>query len=346
MKKKLIALAVLLLLGGCVWIFRSDIQNWFSPRKSELILYGNVDNRQLSLSFLISERLDKLLPEEGSIVRKGEFLGELETVRIENDIVASRADIASRKDALAASEALYEKAKNGSRAEDIAIAHAGNAAIEAKIKAAEADYKRQTTLRTSHAVSAQIQEAAESEYLFLKAGLQAVQNYLNKLLAGERKEDIAVSAANYEQAKAELARAEAELIIREQRLKDAKLYAPCDGIVRNRLLEPGELTGPQNAVLTLAVISPKWIRVYLPETELTKIKSGDKATIHFDGAKNAFDGWVGFISPTAEFTPKNIETPELRTNLVYEVRVFVNDPENLLKLGAPATVTFPGTMVK
>lgn len=346
MKKKLFALAVLLLFGGCVWIFRSDIRNWFSPRKPELILYGNVDNRQLSLSFLISERLAQLLPEEGSIVRKGEFLGELETVRIENDIVASRADIASRKAALAAANSFYEKAKNGSRAEDIAIARAGNAAIEAKIKAAEADYKRQTTLRTSQAVSAQIQEAAESEYLFLKAGLQAVQSYLDKLLAGERKEDIAVSAANYEQAKAELARAEAEFVIREQRLKDAKLYAPCDGIVRNRLLEPGELTGPQNAVLTLAVISPKWIRVYLPETELTKIKSGDKAAIHFDGAKNAFDGWVGFISPTAEFTPKNIETPELRTNLVYEVRVFVNDPENLLKLGAPATVTFPGMMVK
>lgn len=346
MKKKLLTAMILLLIGAGVWYFRADVKAWFIPSEHELVLYGNVDNRQLNLSFLISERIAELVPEEGSLIRKGDLIGSLETVRIKNDIAAAKANIASCKAAVEAARATYEKARNGSRLEDIAMARSGNAAISAKLRAAESDYKRQSILQRSDAVSVQVRETAEAEYYFLKAGLSAVKSYLDKLIAGERVEDIAMAKAKFEQAQAELSRAEAELVIQEQRLKDAKLYAPADGIIRNRLLEPGELASPQTAVFTMAVISPKWIRVYLRETDLTKVKSGDKAVVNFDGAEKEFEGWVGFISPSAEFTPKNIETPELRTSLVYEARVFVNDPENLLKLGAPATVTFPGVMVK
>ncbi len=346
MKKILLLLLPLLLLAGAAWFFRAEIEAWVAPSEQELVLFGNVDDRQLNLSFMISERIAELIPEEGSTVKKGDLLGSLETVRLTNDIAATRADIAARKAAVAAAQAACEKAMNGFRQEDIAMARAGSAAVEAKIKAAESDYKRQKTLLDRSAVSAQTAEVAEAEYLFLKGGLQAVQSYLAKLLAGERAEDIAAAKAKLEQAKAELAGAEAELAIREQRLTDASLYAPRDGIIRNRLLEPGELTSPATAVLTMAVISPKWIRCYLKESWLTKVKAGDKAVIRFDGAATDFDGWVGFVSPSAEFTPKNIETAELRTSLVYEIRVFVNDPENLLKLGAPATVVFPGVMVK
>ena len=99
---------------------------------------------------------------------------------------------------------------------------------------------------------------------------------------------------------------------------------------------------PQIPVLVLAVITPKWVRTYLPENYLTRIRNGDKAIVRFDGAPGEdFPGWVGFVSPNAEFTPKNVETPEIRSSLVYEMRVFVNDPENRLKLGGPATVVFP-----
>lgn len=346
MKKKLLTVIILLLIGAGILYFRSEIKAWFVPSEHELALYGNVDNRQLNLSFLISERIAELVPEEGSLIRKGDLIGSLETVRIENDIAAAKAEVASRKASVEASRAAYEKARNGSRPEDIEIARSGNAAISAKLRAAESDYKRQKNLLERNAVSEQTEETAEAEYLFLKAGLSAVKSYLDRLIVGERSEDIAAAKAKFEQAQAEQSRAEAELDIQEQRLKDAKLYAPVDGVIRNRLLEPGELVSPQTAVFTMAVISPKWIRVYLQETDLTKVKSGDKAIVNFDGADEVFEGWVGFISPSAEFTPKNIETPELRTSLVYEARVFVNDPQNLLKLGAPATVTFPGVMVK
>ena len=134
--------------------------------------------------------------------------------------------------------------------------------------------------------------------------------------------------------------------IKEQKLADTKLYAPCDGIIRNRLVEPGEMTSPQSAVLSMSIVSPKWIRCYLSESLLTKVKNGDKAVIKCDGAEKDFEGWVGFIAPNAEFTPKNIETEELRTNLVYEIRVYVDDEENILKLGAPATVVFNNILVK
>lgn len=346
MKNKIPFLLGVMLLAGAAWFFRAEITEWLEPSEQELVLYGNVDDRQLNLSFMISERIAELIPEEGTLVRQGELIGTLESIRIENDIAAVRADIAARKAAVAAAQAAYDKAVNGSRPEDIAMARGGNAAIEAKIRAAESDYNRQKTLLGSNAVSAQTAEVAEAEYLFLRGGLQAVQSYLAKLVAGERVEDIAAAKAKLEQAKAELLRAETELVIGEQRLADAKLYAPRDGIIRNRLLEPGELASPQTPVLSMAVVSPKWIRCYLQQSWLIKVKSGDKALLRFDGAERDFEGWIGFISPTAEFTPKNIETPELRTSLVYEIRVYVDDPENLLKLGAPATIIFPGVMVK
>ena len=341
-RKVLILVVLVAICVGGWYYYRNNVKREPAP----LTLYGNVDARQLNLSFLISERIESIVPEEGFAVRKGDLLGTLETVRIQDRINAAEAVIKSGRAAVDAASALYDKSKNGSRKEDIAMVRFGNAAIEAKLAAAETEYQRQKKLAESDAVSVREKQSAEAEYFFLKAGSQALQSYLAKLTAGERSEDIAAAKARLEQARADLSRAEAELAILHRQLADAKLFAPCDGVVRNRLLEPGELASPQKPVLTLAVVSPKWIRIYLPETCLVRVKTGEKCDVRFDGAEHPFAGWVGFISPTAEFTPKNIETPELRTSLVYEARVFVEDPENELKLGAPATVTFPEILVK
>ena len=368
MKKTLILTVLLVLIGVGAFASRSQWLAAWKAQTNTLTLYGNVDYRQLNLAFLLAERIAQVIPEEGTMVKKGDLLGSLETTRLENDIAAVKAEITAREAAVQAAQAtvnvaqaavnvaqaVYEKAQNGSRPEDITMARAGNEAVSAKLKAAEIEYNRQKTLRSSDATSEQTKESAEADFLFLSAGFKAVQSYLKKLETGERAEDIAAAKARLEQAQAECVRAQAglsqaqaefergkaELVIHEQRLKDANLYAPCDGVIRNRLLEPGEMASPQVPVLSLAVVSPKWVRCYLSETELTRVKMGDQAKVFFDGADAPFDGWVGFISPNAEFTPKNIETAELRTNLVYEMRVYVNDPENRLKLGAPATVSF------
>src|SRR5688572_30898280 len=112
-----------------------------------------------------------------------------------------------------------------------------------------------------------------------------------------------------------------------------------DAVVRTRVMEPGEMASPQRPVFSLAITDPKWVRAFVSETDLGKIQQGVTAAIAVDSFPDRrFEGWIGFISPVAEFTPKTVQTEELRTSLVYEVRVFVKDPSDELRLGMPATV--------
>ena len=141
-----------------------------------------------------------------------------------------------------------------------------------------------------------------------------------------------------------LAALEAQLALRERELADAELRSPVTGVIRNRILEPGEMSSPGTPAVTISVTDPKWVRAYVQEVDLGKVRPGTTAAVTVDAFPGReFDAWVGFVSPSAEFTPKNVETPELRTSLVYEVRVFFKDPHDLLRLGMPATVrVMPG----
>ena len=117
------------------------------------------------------------------------------------------------------------------------------------------------------------------------------------------------------------------------------LKAPTAGVIESRILEPGEMAGPTRPVLVLALTDPKWVRAYVPEPELGRIRLGMKASVLSDSFPGeSMDGWVGFISPVAEFTPRTVETEDLRTKLVYEARVFVHDNRDMLRLGMPVTV--------
>ena len=161
----------------------------------------------------------------------------------------------------------------------------------------------------------------------------------SKLASSEQADE---AEANSRTANAQVAAAQAALAEAEQALADADLYAPVGGIVRERIVEQGDFVTPQTPVITLALTDPVWVRSYLPEGFLGQVRPGARALISTDSYPGKlYEGWVGFISPTAEFTPKNVETPELRTRLVYQVRVFVCNPELELRLGMPATVTIP-----
>ena len=117
------------------------------------------------------------------------------------------------------------------------------------------------------------------------------------------------------------------------------LTSPTAGVVRSRLLEPGESAGPGRPVAVIDELSPKWVRAYASETDLGRLVPGMKAEVVTDGRPNdPMPATLGFISSSAEFTPKNVETPDLRTALVFELRFFLDDPENLLRPGLPATV--------
>ena len=161
------------------------------------------------------------------------------------------------------------------------------------------------------------------------------QQTLRLAQIGPRKEDIA-------QAEAQLQAARAQLALLQAQLNDAVLAAPMNATVRTRLMEPGEMASPQRPVFSLAITDPKWARAYVSETELGQVHPGMKASITADAFPHrSFDGWVGFISPVAEFTPKTVQTTDLRTSLVYEIRVFVKDPKDELRLGMPVTAHLP-----
>ena len=291
-------------------------------------LYGHVDFRQIELSFNLSERIETVMVEEGASVKQGQVLARLDVRRLEPKV----------KEALAQVEALRQVVKrlrNGSRPEEIAQARANVEAAEAQVVNARMHYERVEGL-------VKTDDAANIEYGDMKTALDvmearlvAARKTLELVLAGPRSEEIA-------EAEARLQVAEAQLAMAQQQLADAQLIAPVDAVVRSRLLEPGEIAFPQRPVFSLAVSDPKWVRAYVCAPDLGKVGHGMAVSIEVDSYPGRrFDAWVGFISPVAEFTPKSVQVEELRTSLVYEVRVFVKDPHDELRLGMPTTVYLP-----
>jgi HlyD family secretion protein len=320
-------LAVLVIAGAAAaW--------WFSRGSSaptELTLYGNVDLRQIDLPFNGSERIAAVLVQEGDRVSKGQALARLETRRLEPQVAQARAQVAAQ-------QAVVAKLHHGNRPEEIAQARAVLDSARADEENARQQYERLTSLAAvsaGRAASRQDLDGARAALDVASAKVVNSQKALELQLAGPRKEDIA-------QAEAQLQGEQAYLALLQQQLADAELVAPADAVVRSRLMEPGEMASPQRAVLALAVVDPKWVRAYIPESDLGRIHPGEQASVTVDSfAGRTFDGWIGFISPVAEFTPKTVETAELRTSLVYEARVFVKDPADTLRLGMPATVHLP-----
>jgi len=273
-----------------------------------------------------SEHISEILVQEGDRVTKGQLLARLHTELLE----AQRDEVEAT---LLAQQQVVAKLEAGSRPEEIRKGQAELNAAQARAKSSADSYKRIARLLENKLASPEDEENARSLADAAVAQMEAVKQALALLQAGPRKEDIAV-------ARAQLVAREAGLVLARQRLEDANLYAPADGVIRNRILEPGDMAFPQTPVLTLAFINPVWARAYLPEPALGQVALGAKALIHTDSYPDkVYEGWVGYISPSAEFTPKNVQTPELRTRLVYSVKIYACNPQGELRLGMPVTVT-------
>jgi HlyD family secretion protein len=381
--RRLIILAVLGAIGG-----GGGFWWWFEHRQkdtNELVLYGNVDLRQVQLAFNNSERITAVLVQEGDRVKPGQVLAKLDVSRLEPPVAQAEAQVASQRQVVArlhngsrpeeiaearaqveAQKAAVERLHNGSRPEEIAQAKANLESAKADAMNARLKYDRAKNLsavrlKDQSNVSAVSQEDLDNAKATLdvaNAKVTVNQQALDLAVIGPRKEDIAQAEAqlaqlqkaldlsvigprkeDIAQAEAQLRMNEAQLALLKQQLADAQLVAPANAVVRTRLLEPGEMSSPQKPVYTLAITDPKWVRAYVSEPDLGKVRQGMIASIGVDSFPGQrFEGWVGFISPVAEFTPKSVQTEELRTSLVYEVRVFVKDPTDNLRLGMPATV--------
>ncbi|HKI70224.1 MAG TPA: efflux RND transporter periplasmic adaptor subunit [Verrucomicrobiae bacterium] len=323
--RPVLAILIIVAIAAGIWFWHSHEQ---AASSNQLVLYGNVDIRQVQLAFNNSERIAKILVREGDRVKTGQLLAELNKQRLEARFNSRQAHVTAQHEVVARLEA-------GNRPEEIRKAKADMEAAKADLENAQQTYDRVSRLVGQNVDTQQRADDARAALDVAKAHVTSTTEAYNLMVLGPRKEDIAA-------AKATLQANEADLALAQRELADAKLYSPTNGVIQNRLLEPGDMASPQKPVFTLALDDPLWIRAYVPETDLGKIRLGMKAEVTADSfAGKKYDGWIGFISPTAEFTPKTVETTEVRTRLVYQVRVFVHNPQGELRLGMPAVATIP-----
>jgi HlyD family secretion protein len=330
--RKKVAPVVLLLLA--VGIAATGARTWpwpfYHERKpaNELVLFGNVDIRQVQLAFNGNDRITVMHVVEGDRVRRGQLLATLDARRLKAAADRAAAQVEAQRQVVARLEA-------GTRSEEIRKARADLQLAEADLKNAKRTFGRWGSLAESKSASQQEADIAQTAAEVAEARRNANQALFDLAVAGPRKEDIA-------EAKATLKNLEADLVLAETELADCSLFAPSDGTIEDRILEPGDMASPQKSVYTLALSDPVWVRAYLSEPDLGKISLGMVAEVETDSYPGKrYQGWIGFIAPTAEFTPKSVEVRQLRTRLVYQVRVFVKNPRDELRLGMPVTVYVP-----
>lgn len=239
----------------------------------ELVLYGNVDVRQVDIGFRVPGQVVDLTFEEGDFVKRDTRVAILDKTPYNSQV----------REAIANVEA-----------------------VKANLNNAEILLKRRQELIGTGGVS---------------------------------QEDVDDALASRDALKANLVAAEATLAVRQDNLAYTEAFAPADGIILTRIREPGTVVRESDPVYTISLVSPVWIRAYVDEPDLGKIYYGMSAEVYTDTeGERVYTGKIGFISPVAEFTPKTVETTKLRTDLVYRLRVYVDNPDMYLKQGMPVTV--------
>ncbi len=345
-----------------------------SPRATVSVT-GTIEATQVDLSARIAGRIVRLSAREGDRVAAGQLLVELDDAELVaevgrqeaavrtaeatvRDLVAGarREEIDEARATVTRAQAQLDDLVAGSRAQEIEEARAAVRSAEATRTWTERDFQRAEALYAKELIAAQevdrarqahevavAQEKTARERLALtlegtrrhqidaaRAQLKAAQDRLALLLAGARPEQVAAARAQADQARSALALA-------RSRLREMRLVAPRAGIVLRKSMEAGETANPGVAILTLVDPTDVWVRAYVPEEEVGRIKIGDPARISVDAfAGRAFAGRVTEIASEAEFTPKNVQTRKERVNLVFRIKIAVDNAEGILKPGMPA----------
>ncbi len=330
MKRVVIILALVLIVGAAAaWAL--DLPGrlgWRADDARTLTLYGNIDIRQVELGFRVAGRIAAMKFEEGESVKAGMLLAQLDARPYEDKVKAAEAQLAEQS-------ATLQKVVAGPRAAEIAQGRANLAERQADLANAQQAFDRARKLRPAGAISQATLDDAQAAQGMAVARDAAAKQALALLEEGSRPEDIAAARANLLLAQANLAAVQTDLA-------DTRLVAPDDGIILSRVREPGAIVAPSDVVYVLSLTKPVWVRAYIAEPELGRIHPGMAVTVTSDTApQHAYHAHIGFISPVAEFTPKSVETPELRTDLVYRLRVIVDDADQGLRQGMPVTLQVP-----
>lgn len=290
-------------------------------------LYGNVEIRQVDLAFNAAGTVQRMAKHEGDRVKTGELLAELDDETLRQALTLAEA----RRDA---AKAQLDLQLAGTRVENIDEARANLDAAKASLANAEASFARQQDLVRRDVTSRQAFDDARMTLDSARARQAQFEASLTKAINGPRAEEIAASRAN-------LAAAEASVALSRTQLAHTKLNAPTNGMVMTRVTEPGAVVLPTATIYSMAIDGEVWVRTFAPEPLLTRLAPGTEVTVTADGSASSWRGRIGYVSPAAEFTPKTVETPELRSQLVYRLRIRVENPDDKLRQGMPVTIRLP-----
>ena len=323
MRRIALVLLAIAVVGGLGWFVVQRFD--FAPAADTL--FGNVEIRQVDLSFNAEGTVIAMPKREGDRVKQGETIAELDPATYQSafDLAVARRD---------AAKAQLDAQVAGTRQEQIDQARANVAAAQASLANAEATYQRQRGLAATNASTRQLLDDARMTLDAGRARLDQLQAALTEALNGPRPEDIAA-------ARAQLRAAEATVELARTQLSHTKLIAPADGTIMTRVIEPGTVVLPAANVYSMALDGEVWVRGFAPEPLLPRLAPGTEVTVTPDGAGRSYRGRIGYVSPAAEFTPKTVETPELRTQLVYRLRIRIENPDEGVRQGMPVTICLP-----
>jgi HlyD family secretion protein len=322
MRRVVPVLLLLLVVAGVAVLLERRLAGEVPPGT----LYGNVEIRQVDLSFNAEGGVIAMPKQEGDRVHAGEVIAELDPATYQSMTALAQA----RRDA---AKANLDVLLAGTRQEDIDQARANLAAAQASLADAETTFVRQQDLAARNVSSQQQLDDARMALNSGRAKAAQTAAALTEALNGPRAEDIAAARAN-------LRAAEATLALSQTQLSRVHLIAPADGTIMTRVIEPGTVVLPAAAVYSMAIDSEVWVRAFVPEPLLASVAPGTAVSVTTDNGKS-YHGQIGYVSPAAEFTPKTVETPELRTQLVYRIRVRVTDPDSGVRQGMPVTIHLP-----
>ena len=318
---KLGIIALLLLVAAAVFVYLRR-----APRQESagtLRISGNVELTEVQASFKVPGRVLSRSVDEGALVKRGETVARLEDAELQDALSLARADAEAAAATLAELQA-------GSRREEIGQGEAQLSRAEAEAAKLALDFDRDRVLYAKEVIPKRELDAARAANDQARASVRERRQALQLLVKGARRERI-------DEARARLKGAEARVSTARERLGYATLTAPIGGVVLSKSVEPGEQVAAGTPVITLGDLERCWLKGYIPETELGRVKLGQRARVTTDSHPGrSFPGVVSFISSEAEFTPKNVQTEKERVKLVYRIKITLSNPGMELKPGMPA----------
>jgi len=371
-KKKLVFVLLAVAAGIAGYRF---IQGRAAKENGAIRVSGNIEVTDVEVSFKVPGRVETRPISEGEIVRAGDLVAKVDSSELAQDVALRKAEVraaeatlaellaGSRPEEIAEADAAVRKAQawldeliNGSRPEDIAAQRATAARAKAEVDRLDSEYRRQKQLYEREVISTREYETAQTALEVAKAKLREDQERLNLLLEGPRKEQVEQARAalrqaherynlikkgprqeDIDQARARLERARQALAIAETRLSYTTVAAPLSGVVLSQNLEPGMYAAPGTPVVTVGDLVNVWLRAYINETDLGRVKVGQPVRVTTDAYPGKhYEGRVSFIASQAEFTPKSVQTEKERVKLVYRVKIDIQNPQMELKPGMPA----------